>query len=90
MNWKEIYEKVLANVCEKEQTDEIIVDTDFSPIQDKLVHNENANENSVFSMKLIDTANEEDYKSFCELVYEYIGLNIYDFLPERKFSKFGK
>lgn len=92
MNWKSIYEKVLKNICESDAKDyDEIVEVDFSHLLDKLEHNDNADENSLFTMKLNSKATENDYKEFCELVYNYIGLDIYDYIGEQKsFKKFQK
>lgn len=90
MNWKEIYEKVLKNVCEKPYNkDTNIVEVDFFEIADDLVKNENAQENSLFGMKLVEPLDQYKCQRFCELVYSYIGLNIYDYLP-KQFKSFKK
>lgn len=92
MNWKKVYSRVLKEVCEEPTKDTEIVEVDFSKIQDKLTHNENAKPNSLFSMKLNDDATEQDYKTFCELIYAYMGLDIYNYLPKEsnRFSNFKK
>lgn len=92
MNWKSIYEEVLKKICESDAKDyDEIVEVDFSNLIDKLEHNDNTNENSLFSMKLNAKATEEDYKEFCELIYNYIGLDIYDYIKEPKsFQNFKK
>lgn len=91
MKWKKVYEDVLKKVCEKEYENEDIVEVDFSKLQDKLVKNENAKEGAIFGFKLSDNATEDDYKMFCELIYNYIGLDIYNFIEKPKqFEKFGK
>lgn len=91
MNWKKYYEQVLKNICEKEQEDENIVEVDFSKLQGKLVLNENAKPGSLFRFKLNEKATEKDYKIFCELIYNYIGLDIYDYLDQgKRFANFDK
>ena len=90
MNWKDIYNKVLENICEKEYTyDTNIIEVDFFELENDLVQNENAKENSLFKMKLRDPLDETKCKKFCELIYSYIGLDIYDFLP-KQFKNFKK
>lgn len=91
MNWINIYKKVLENVCEKPQTPNgNIVEVDFFEIENDLIFNEKSKENSLFRMKLTAPLKQDKCKKFCELIYSYIGLDIYDYLPNKRFNKFKK
>ena len=91
MTWKEIYQKTLKRICEDDISNyDDIVEVDFSSIEDKLIPNTNAKDNCVFGMMLNDEATNEDYKTFCELVYNYVGLDIYDYLDRSSINVFGK
>lgn len=91
MTWKEIYKETLKRICEDDVSKyDDIIEVDFSQIQDKLISNPNAKENCVFGMQLNDEATDEDYRLFCELVYSYVGLDIYDYLDRSSIKVFGK
>ena len=80
--WKQIYEKVLS-MCEKPIDDELaIVEVEQPKYSVDLIENENANENSLYAFKLDEGATEDDYKMFSEYIYNYVGLDIYDYLPK--------
>lgn len=85
MDWKEIYEKTLKNLCEAdEETFETIVEIEEPNYSVELVENPNAKENSLYSFKLDDGATEEDYKKFVEYIYGYIGEDINDYIPNEE------
>ena len=91
MTWREIYKITLEKICEDDINNyDDIVEVDFSPIQDKLILNKNAKDNCVFNMQLNDEATDDDYRTFCELVYNYVGLDIYDYLERSSINVFGK
>lgn len=82
--WKQIYEKVLS-MCENPIDDELaIVEVEQPNYSVDLIENENANENSLYAFKLDDGATEDDYKMFSEYIYNYVGLDIYDYLPKER------
>ena len=79
--WKEKYLKVLHNVCEKKQENVGIVELPMPVFEKKLVYNENAEPGALYKFKLDeDKATELDYKFFCEYVYDYMGLDIKDYM----------
>lgn len=85
MDWKEIYERTLKNICEAdEETFETIVEIEEPDYSVELVENPNAKENSLYSFKLDDNATEEDYKKFVEYIYGYIGEDINDYIPNEE------
>ena len=85
MNWKNIYEETLKNICEADSNDfDVIVEVERPDFTSELVENENASENALFSFKLDENATEEDYKKFVEYIYNYIGEDIYDYINEEK------
>ena len=88
IDWKEVYTYTLKNICEKDRDMfSNIIEQDMPNFQDKLIQNENADRNALFSYKLNDTATEDDYKEFCVYVYNYIGEDIYDYLKENNFDE---
>lgn len=85
MNWKEIYEKTLKNICEQSIDEfETIVEIEQPEFSAELVNNPNAKDDALYSFKLDDNATEEDYKKFVEYVYGYIGEDINDYLPKEE------
>ena len=85
MDWKEIYERTLKNICEaNEETFETIVEIEEPNYSVELVENPNAKENSLYSFKLDDGATDEDYKKFVEYIYGYIGEDINDYIPNEE------
>lgn len=82
INWKEIYEKTLRDICEEDESYfNNIVELERPEFQGDLIKNPNAKENSLFALMLDDNATDEDYKRFVEYIYGYIGEDINDYLP---------
>lgn len=85
INWKEIYTKTLKNICEADANIfDNIVEIERPNFVANLIENPNANDNSLFKLKLDDNATEEDYKNFVEYVYGYIGEDVNDYLPKEE------
>lgn len=83
--WKELYEKTLKNICEADANEfEEIIEQERPEFSVDLIENPNANENSLFKFKLDDNATEEDYKKFVEYVYNYVGQDVNDYLPQEQ------
>ena len=80
MNWSKVYEKVLQLCITDKKEFPSIVEMDAPEFRDLLIPNPKANENSLYSFMLDSSAEEEDVKKFCEYIYNYIGLDIYDYL----------
>ncbi len=88
INWKEIYEKTLRDICEEDESYfNNIVELERPEFQGDLIKNPNAKENSLFALMLDDNATEEDYKKFVEYIYGYIGEDINDYLNNEETSK---
>ena len=92
MNYKKIYDFVVKNVCEKDQTEfDNIVEQEQPKFADKLIPNEKAPYRCLFSMVLDESvANEKDYRDFCEYIYGYIGMDFNEMVKQNKFNKFAK
>lgn len=83
--WKELYEKTLKNICETDANEfEEIIEQERPEFSVDLIENPNANDNSLFKFKLDDNASEEDYKKFVEYVYNYVGQDVNDYLPQEQ------
>lgn len=88
INWKEIYEKTLRNICEEnENYFNNIVELERPEFQVDLIKNPNAKENSLFALMLDDNATDEDYKKFVEYIYGYIGEDINDYINNEENPK---
>lgn len=82
-NWDDIYKKTLKNICESNSSNfDNIVEIEMPEFESELIENENTNFDSLFRQKLDENASEEDKRKFVEYIYNYIGENIYDFLPK--------
>ena len=69
MNYKQLYEKVLKNICEKKLNRKgVIIEVERPDFSVDLIPNKNANYDSFFALKLDEGATEEDYKKFIEYV----------------------
>jgi hypothetical protein len=85
INWKEIYEKTLKNICEDNASNyDEIVEQEKPEFTVDLVFNENANDDALFKYKLDDNATEEDYKKFVEYIYTYIGEDVNDYIVDEQ------
>lgn len=88
INWKEIYEKTLRDICEEDENYfNNIVELERPEFQGDLIKNPNAKENSLFALMLDDNATDEDYKKFVEYIYGYIGEDINDYLNNEETPK---
>lgn len=88
INWKEIYEKTLRDICEEDENYfNNIVELERPEFQGDLIKNPNAKENSLFALMLDDNATDEDYKKFVEYIYGYIGEDINDYLNNEETTK---
>lgn len=88
INWKEIYEKTLRDICEEDENYfNNIVELERPEFQGDLIKNPNAKENSLFALMLDDNATDEDYKRFVEYIYGYIGEDINDYLNNEETTK---
>jgi hypothetical protein len=88
INWKEIYEKTLRDICEEDENFfDNIVELERPEFQGDLIKNPNAKENSLFALMLDDNATDEDYKKFVEYIYGYIGEDINDYLTNEENPK---
>ena len=91
INWKEIYEKTLRNICEEnENYFNNIVELERPEFQGDLIKNPNAKGNSLFALMLDNNATDEDYKKFVEYIYGYIGEDINDYLTDDETSDLNK
>jgi len=92
MNWKDIYDKVVENVCKMDYHEfDDIIEQGEPEFSDKLIVDDNHGENDLYSGRLDETvADEKDYKDFCEYVLSYIGEDINDYIGrgDKKFSSF--
>lgn len=74
IKWKEIYNKTLTNICQKDVNFfDTIVEQEEPKYSVDLVENKEAPFNSLYRFKLDDKATENDYKMFVEYIYTYIG-----------------
>lgn len=90
MNYKKMYEETLKNICEQDSyLFDNIVEQEQPIFANKLIPNEKGN---LYRFKLNEEiATEEDYKNFCEYIYNYVGLDINDFIENQKsFKSFAK
>ena len=88
INWKEIYEKTLRNICEEnENYFNNIVELERPEFQGDLIKNPNAKGNSLFVLMLDNNATDEDYKKFVEYIYGYIGEDINDYINNEENPK---
>ena len=88
INWKEIYEKTLRNICEEnENYFNNIVELERPEFQVDLIKNPNAKGNSLFALMLDNNATDEDYKKFVEYIYGYIGEDINDYINDEENPK---
>ena len=88
INWKEIYEKTLRDICEEDENYfNNIVELERPEFQGDLIKNPNAKENSLFALMLDDNATDEDYQKFVEYIYGYIGEDINDYLNNEETPK---
>lgn len=92
MDYKKLYYDALKNVCERDREEfDFIVEQDRPKFADKLIPNDKAPHNALYSQKLDEeVATEEDYKDFCEYVYGYIGMDFNEMINNKQFSNFGR
>lgn len=92
MNYRELYEKVVKVICERQ------IDSNndiYEPEPPKaLIEGKTytIKGNGIINIRLDERlANEEDYKDFCRFAFEKIGRSLDDYLEEEKsFKKFKK
>lgn len=95
MDWEEIYEKVVDGICKQDYRNfDNIVEQPQPEFEDKLIVDENHGDNDLYMKRLDeDVADEDDYKAFCEYIFNYIGEDIESFInegKEKRFSSFNK
>lgn len=93
MNWKEFYYKTIKNICEREIDSEKTIYEPEPPkafFEGIMFVDETAPKNSFISLRLVESlAKEQDYKDYCEWVFQKAGLDIDDCL-DKGFKNFKK
>ena len=92
MNWKEIYQKVVKNICEKKVDPQANI---YEPQPPKALlegKTYTVEGDGLINIRLDEkVATDEDYKDFCRFAFEKIGESLEDYIgQEKKFSNFSK
>ena len=93
MTWKEIYHTTVKVLCEKpiEEFDTFINLEQPEFVKDGKAYFEEGHENELSSMRLHEeVATDDDYKEFCEYMYNYIGDDLYNYIDKNEITVFGK
>lgn len=93
MNWENIYDTTVKVLCERpiEEFD-FFVNLEMPKFMETGVgYFEEEHENELSSMRLHkELATDEDYKEFCEWIYNYIGDDLYNYVDDTHIKVFGK
>lgn len=93
MTWKEIYRTTVKVLCEQpiEDFDTFITLEEPEIVKDGKVYFEEGHEGELSSMRLHEEiATDDDYKEFCEYMYNYVGDDLYNYLDKSEIRVFGK